>query len=101
MGSIKESLSLVKDGLQEELAKVKRLKGKPLKEFKNVFDIEEDIDVFFNDFNIIITELETYQLLAPYLGEDTLVMKIEIPEHNSYLWVHQYFNKRIFNDYLK
>lgn len=101
MEAIKEILSRCKEEIRVELAKLKLLKGKNLEEFKNVFNLEGDIEIYFNTYNIVFTDGHIYDQLKPYLGQNSLIIRLELSESNTNLWVHQYFNEQIFNDYLK
>jgi hypothetical protein len=97
---LKNHLIALNESLKDGLAGIRPLQGKALEEFKDVFDIQDDVDIFFNDYNIVLIDPISFEAIKPYIKEESLALKLEIPEHDNYIWIYQYFNERIFNDYL-
>jgi sortase (surface protein transpeptidase) len=104
MGSLRrvqDRLKLLNECVKDSLTELRELKDKNLEEFKDIFQIEGDIAIYFNEYNIVLIDHEAHEGVKPYLKESDLVIRLEIPEHEINIWVYQYFNERIFNDYLK
>ena len=101
METIKDILKQCTEELRIELANLKLLKGKNFKIFKDIFSIDGEPKIYFNSYNIVFTDTLLYDQLRPFLGQKSLIILIELFESNSHIWVHQYFNDQIFNDYLK
>lgn len=101
MDGIRETLGILKDGIKRELDDLKLLKGEHFDRFYDIFNVPDDAQIYFNSYNIVINDPATHETLSPYLNQENLVIKVEVPEHNCYLWIYQYFNERIFVDYLK
>ena len=97
---IKNHLVALKESIHDSLSDLKVLENEALAEFKDIFSIEEEVDIYFNEYNIVLIDKISHDSIAPYLKEKDLVLRLEIPEHEINLWVYQYFNERVFNDYL-
>jgi hypothetical protein len=98
---LKERLSTLSDCVKDSVSGIKQLKGDALDTFKNIFNIESDVTIYFSEYNVVVMDTITHQAILPYIKSENLVLKVEMPEFDSYLWVYQYFNERVFNDYLK
>lgn len=101
MGSIKEIIVQLKEEFRLELSNLKKLKGQNLIEFMDIFSIEGEPVIYFNAYNIIIIDILIHDQLRPFLKESSLVLEINMAQSNTHLWIYQYFNERILNDYLK
>lgn len=100
--NIRKNLETLNECIKDSLQDIKLLKDEALKEFKDIFQIEEDnVEIYFNDYNIVLFDPIAHEAVKPYLKQDSLVLRLEIPEFDSHIWIYQYFNERIFNDYLK
>jgi len=97
---LKSALNAVKDGLNSELKKADKLSGDKLKSFINMFGVEEDADIFFTKYNLIITDIETNEKIQTYLKPETLILKIEIKSFHAYLWVYDFSNDALFDQLL-
>lgn len=100
MDRIKETLNLIKIGVREEVSGLNKLSGDKLAEFVDIFNLDEDIELYFNKYNLIILDPDLHDQLSPYLKRGDLVLSIEIPEHNIFFWSYQYFNNHIFETYV-
>ena len=97
---LKESLKHIQDGIKSELKKAIKLEGEKLQNFVNIFNVAEDSKVYFNRYNLIFTEEETYDELKPFLKDENLILKIQIKSFNSNLWVYEIINDPLFDQFL-
>ena len=100
MDRLRDILRSVKSGINEEVSSLKKLKGSKLETFKDVFNLDEEVHLYYNEYNLIIIDDDLHEKLSYLFKKGALILKVEIPEHNSYLWVYQYFNDQIFESYL-
>ena len=97
---LKELLEVTKDGLKTELKKAKLLKDDKFNSFKDIFNIPEDAKIYFNNYNIIITDEETLEILKSFLKEENLVLEIKVKQFNCFLWVYDFSNDALFDQLL-
>lgn len=100
MEKVKKTLKLVKQSVDQELKGLRKLKGEKLATFKDIFNLEDDIDLYYNEYNVLIIDPILHENLKSFFKKDALLVKIEIPEHNVFCWIYQYFNDQIFESYL-
>jgi len=100
MDKLNSVLKYIKEGIREELGSIKKLKGEKLDKFTDLLNITFDYTLYYNDYNMIITEPELHNVLFPYFKKEALILRVEIPEHNANIWVYQYFNDQLFESYL-
>lgn len=98
---IQDCLNNLKESLRQEVSNLKLLSGENLAEFKNIFSIDEDIELYFNAFNIVIIDKITHDEMQSYLNEKNRILSFDCPEYNTHVWVYKYFNDRVLKDYLK
>ena len=98
---INKKLGTLRECINVSLSDIKKLKDSALDEFKDIFSIEDDVNIYFNEYNIVVFDPVAHDAIKPYLKADNLVLRLEIPEFDCNMWIYQYFNDRIFNDYLK
>lgn len=99
--SLKEHLKNLSECFKESISGAKKLSGDSLEEFKDIFSLEGEPLIYFNEYNIIITQPSVNEALSLYLKKDELVVTVELKELEMSIWVYSYYNQRIFNDYLK
>jgi hypothetical protein len=77
-----------------ECSDAKLLAGDNLAKFCELFGIDsEDIgDIYYNKFNIIFTDKNTYDRLKYYMPQNDLFMMFESEEYNSSFYVMRYYN---------
>lgn len=97
---IKESLSQLNESLKLELEGIKKLKGKRLKRFQEVFGTDDTDEIYYTEYNIILNDADTIEKLSHYFKKDTNVLKVEIPEHGIFLHAYDYTNDQLFENYL-
>lgn len=101
MDRVREALGHIKSAINIELKGLKKLRGSKLDTFIDVFNLPPDIELYYNTYNILFIDSELHDNLKSYFKRDSLVFSIEIPDHNTRIWVYQYFNDQIFESYLE
>ena len=99
---IRECLKNVTESFKHELYGMKKLEGEKLRKFDELFyvDLEEDEEIYYNQFNICFTSGRVFDRMRPYLKEKSKVASIEIPEYDTCLHIYAYFNDQILTEYL-
>ena len=97
---LKQILEHLKDGIKSELKKAKKLEGEKLQSFVNIFKVSEDAKIYYNKYNLIITEQETLEEIQPFLKQENLIISLAIKSFNSYLWVYDITNDALFDQLL-
>lgn len=97
---IKDSLNQLQESLKLELEGMKKLKGKRFERFKEVFDIQDADEIYYNEYNIIIVDEDLHERVSHYFKQGTNVLKIEIPAHGTFVYVYEYINDQLFENYL-
>lgn len=93
-------LKHIKESIKDELSGLKKLSGKRLSTFSDIFQVPEDSEIYYNEYNMVILDPELHELISSFTKKKNLIVRIEIPEHNSYMWIYQYFNDQLFDSYL-
>lgn len=99
------TLSALYESLQEtlylELKKAKKLNKAQIQRFKDYFCMEsEDLGIFYNGINIIITDRQTYGELENFIKISKITTRFENTEHNLYFVVYPYFNDTLITQAL-
>ena len=97
---LKEILIHVSDGIRSELKKSKKIDGEKLQNFVNTFRVKEDANIYYNSYNLIITDEHTHNELLPFLRPQTLIMAISVVSFNAYMWVYEVTNDSLFDQFL-
>lgn len=97
---LKEVISHLNDAMQTELNGVKALKGEADNKFRELFQVTSKSKIYYNKFNIIITDAELMDNLKHFLKSEDKVLSIEIPEYAVNMWIFSHFNNQVVNTYL-
>lgn len=100
MKKLKEAVSHISSGIRSELTDVKKLKGESLINFSSIFGVKEDASIYYNEYNVIVIDKDVHEIIEGFVSRDSLVLKVEIPEYNVYIWAYAYFNDQLFESYL-
>lgn len=99
-----EDLSSLRDSIQNllsiELDGLVQLEGETLITFNKTFGIQESEPVFFGNVNLVVTSPTHFNVLRLVQGIE-IVLKIEIPEYNQFLYVLRFFNNEFLSMLLK
>jgi len=96
----KDILNILKDTINSEVKSVKRLEGDKLKRFAEIFNVSENAEIFFNDYNIVITDIGTHEILSTFIDSKNSILELKMTHSNSYLWIYEYLNDQLFENYL-
>jgi hypothetical protein len=84
---VKKVFKNIFDVLDLETDNLKKVEGKGLDRFKEIYNLEfDDFSVYHNNSTLIITDKEVFSTLEFTLSEDDLIAKIEVPEYGFYLY---------------
>jgi hypothetical protein len=97
---LKDCLGYVKGSITHELHNIKKMKGEKLETLIDILNLTGECDIYFNEFNVVFIDGHTHEQFGAYLPKKSLVLKMEIPEHNTYLWIYQFFNNQLLSDYI-
>ncbi len=99
---LKSCIGFLKESLKNELHEMRVLKGDKLKTFLDTFylELDEEDRIYYNTYNIALTSEELHQSMMPYLRDNSKILSMEIPEHNTYLYVYSYCTDAILTNYL-
>lgn len=100
MVQLKECLKHLKESVSHELNGVKKMKGDKLDTLIDILNLQGECNIYFNEFNIVFIDEYVHDQFGAYLRSKDLILKMEIKEHNTYLWIYQYFNNQLLSDYV-
>lgn len=101
MEALKEQLAALKDVIKTELIGIKRLQGEQLERFKEVFNIQGEVRLYYNKYCLVIVDTELFYQLQPFLPDADCLFHFYCHDHNVNIRAYNYFNQRILNDYLQ
>jgi hypothetical protein len=100
MDKLKECLNHLKNTISSEIHGVSKLEGDGKAKMCEDFCLDEDIRVYFNEYNLFFIAENDYAQMSPYLKSKDKVLELDIPGHNIYLSIYQYFNNNLLETYL-
>ena len=87
--------------ITQECTPLKKLEGKVLENFKNMFGFEDDIEgVYYNEYNLAFTNREAFDSIKYLVPQHELLISVEMPEFNEHFYVIRYFQDTILNELL-
>lgn len=99
--AVKRLYEEILENLYSELKGAKPLNQEQIKRFKAYFQLEEEeLGIFYTEFNLIITEEAVFNGLRPFLNPDKITTNHSSPEYNTTLIVYPYFNDGLFESAL-
>ena len=96
-----KSLKNIFNCIKQECMGAKPLTGDVLKNFREMFGIGDDIEgVFYNEYNIIFTDKQTYESIRYLIPNHETIASIEISEYNENFYIVRYFQDAVLNEVL-
>lgn len=81
-------LNQIKEVLDIEATSLKKVKGKKLARFKEIYNLDQvDSDLYMSNSCIFIQDKELFEAIQFTLDADDLVAKVEVTEYNLHLYV--------------
>jgi sortase (surface protein transpeptidase) len=62
--------------------------------------LPDTAEIFCNEYNVIIFDEDIHEKMSSYLNEKDLVLRVEVPDHGCNLWVYEYINNILLDQYL-
>ena len=75
MDAIRDMLKYIKEGIREELTDLKKLSGKRLKTFADIFNVPEESNIYYNNYNMVIVDPELNEIISSFTKKKHLIMK--------------------------
>jgi hypothetical protein len=99
---IKLKIDDIADLIEHEVHDCKKLSGNKLAHYRETLQIEEiHGDIFFSKSDIVYTDPDDFEVIEYMVEDDAKVIKIELAELGTYLYVVRHFNCQILKEALK
>lgn len=96
---LQERLSQMDQIIGLELNELEKLEGEKLKRLRELLNIHWSPEpIFVNNTNIVITDINDYERIRGACPKWEEVIRLEIPEFNTYLYVGRYVNVQFLKD---
>lgn len=92
MERIKEFLIGMNENLASELIGVKKMTGKMLENFCDTFDLPNDIDLYYNNSNIVILDESIMSKLSRFFEEEHYIGEFKLKDYNHNMTIIQHIN---------
>lgn len=100
MDKLKKVLGALKGAVSDEVHLVKKLKGKKLEKLCSDFCLDEDILIYYTQYNLIFINKTHLDQVSPYLKQKDLVLELNIPQSGVFMAIYQYFNSQLLETYI-
>jgi hypothetical protein len=96
-----ENVDNVYEILKNETMGMKKLDGKVLSDFRDMFQFNDEVsNVFYNEFNLLFLDKVEFENIRYLIPQHEVIVMVEIPEYNEFIAVIRYFQDVILNEIL-
>lgn len=92
--SLEEEINKVRSILEIELNEYKVLSGDELNKLRSLLSLTSTDKIYYNSTNLILTDQEDITILKSKIKKFEEILKIEIIEFNTFIYIGRYINSK-------